>query len=59
MKYPLAWKYRLPDWYWHVHTSDTVYKVENQGKPTVQLRELYLVLCCDLNGKEIFKKEGI
>ena len=30
-----------------------------QGEPTVYHRELYSVLCGDLNGKEILKKEGI
>ena len=32
-----------------------MYKTENQREPTVQHRELYSVLCGDLNGKEIQK----
>ena len=38
---------------WHIST--TTYKIDNWWEPTVQLRELYSVLCGDLNGKEIQK----
>ena len=41
----------LSDWGWHLYT--TVYKTDKQWELTVQLRELYSMLCGDLNGKEL------
>ena len=35
----------LGDWDWHIYTSDTMYKIDEQWAPTVYLRELYPVLC--------------
>ena len=33
-----------------------MYKIDDKWEPTVEHRELYSVLCGDLNGKEIQKK---
>ena len=35
-----------------------MYEVDNEWETTVYLRELYSVLCSNLNGKEIKKKRG-
>ena len=35
-----------------------MYKIDNKREPTVPHRELYSVLCGDLNGKEIQKVRG-
>ena len=43
----------LGDWDGHVHTIDTMYKIDNWWQPAVQLREPYSVFCADVNGKEI------
>ena len=48
---------KLGDWHWHIYT--TMYKLDNQWEPTLYHRELYSVVCGDLNGKEIHKKKGI
>ena len=45
----------LEDWDWHIYIIDTMYKIDNQREPAVQHRELYSVLCGDLNRKEIQK----
>ena len=38
------------------YTTDTMYKTDKQGEPTVLHKELYSTLCGDLtNGKEIQK----
>ena len=34
-----------------------MYKIDNKWDSTTQHRELYSVLCGDLNGKEILKEE--
>ena len=34
-------------------------KIDNEGEPAIQLRELYFMPCADLNGKETRKGEGI
>ena len=47
-----AWE-ELSHWDWHIYTIDTMYKTDNQGEPAVLPRELYYMLCADLNGKEI------
>ena len=39
----------------HVYTIDTMYKIGNLLEHTVKLRELYLMHCSDLNGKEVQK----
>ena len=44
------------DWSWPLHTIDTVYKPDNQGKHTVQHMELYCMHCADPN--EEFQKEA-
>ena len=28
------------DWYWHIYTTDTMYMIDNQWKPTVSHKEL-------------------
>ena len=33
-----------------------MYKIDNRWEPAVKHRELYLVLCGDLSGKEIWKR---
>ena len=40
-------------------TIDDMYKIHNQRETAVQHRELQLVLCGDLNGKEIQKRVNI
>ena len=47
-----AWE-ELIHWDWHIYTIDTMYKTDIQGEPAVLPRELYYMLCGDLNGKEI------
>ena len=42
---------RVGDWDWHVHTA--IYKADNQQGPTASYRELYSILCNNLNGKRI------
>ena len=42
----------LGDWNWHIHTIDTMYKLDNQWEPTAQHGESYLMLHSDLKGKE-------
>ena len=44
----------LGGWKWYIYTADTVHKSEF----IVKLKELYSVLCGDLNGKET-QKEGV
>ena len=44
-------------WDWHIYTIDTMYKIGNYWEHTVQYRELYLMHCGDLNGREV-QKEG-
>ena len=44
------------DWSWPLHTTDTMYKPDNQGKHTVWHMELYRMHCADLN--EEFQKEA-
>ena len=45
----------MGDWDGHLYTN--MYKIDNYCKSTVEHREIYLMLCGDLNGKES-KKEG-
>ena len=49
----------LGDWDWHIYTIDTMYKILNYWAHTVLYRELYSVLCGDLNGKEIWERGNI
>ena len=34
-------------------------KIDNEGEPAIQLRELYFMPCADLNGKETHKGEDV
>ena len=47
---------KVGDYDWHIYT--TVYKTESRIRRTYCMdRELYSMLCSDLNGKEIKKKK--
>ena len=46
----------LGDCGWHTHTTESLYEIGDWGEPALQHRELYSVLCGDLNGKEIRKR---
>ena len=52
-----GWTGRLGLAYWHIHTTGAMYKVGNWWEPTVQLRELYSVLCSP-KWEENTKKRG-
>ena len=41
---------------WGEHTQTTVYKTDNQQGPTIQHRELYSIVCNDLDGKRIWTR---
>ena len=43
---------------WHIYTVDIMYRIDNQWEQTVQPRELYLMHCGDLNGKQVQKRKG-
>ena len=38
---------------WDCHPPPTVYKIDNKQGPTIQLRELYSILCDNLYEKRI------
>ena len=46
---------KLGDWDKYIYSIDTMYKIDN-WESTVEHKELYSVLCGDLNGKEIQKR---
>ena len=49
---------KVGDYDWHIYT--TVYKTESRIRITYCMdRELYSMLCSDLNGKEIKKKKRV
>ena len=39
---------------WHIHTS--IFKIDNQQRPTVQHRERCSIFCNNLNQKRIWKR---
>ena len=43
---------------WDGHVYTAIFKMDNQQGPTVQHRELFSILCNNLNGKR-FEKEQI
>ena len=43
----------------NIHTIDTMSKIDNSWEPTLWYKELYSVLCGDLNGKEIQRRGDI
>ena len=46
----------LGDWGGHIYTIDTMYKMDSWWEHAVEHRELtHLVLCDDLNGREVQK----
>ena len=49
----------LGDWNWHIYTTDTVYKIDNEWESTVLHRDPYSVLCGDIDGKEIQNRGNI
>ena len=43
---------------WDIYIYPTMYKIDNKWELTVEHRELYSMLCSDLNGKEIQKRRN-
>ena len=44
--------------YIYIYTIDTMNKIDNRSKPTLQCGELCTIICSNLNEKEI-QKEGM
>ena len=46
---------KLGNWDWH----NTIYKIDNQQRPTVYHRVTYSILCNNLYGKRLWKGIGM
>ena len=54
----MGWE-EMRDWDRHLYIIDTTYKIDNRWEHTVEHRELYLIRCGNLNGREVQKGGNI